>query len=305
LASDTNGEANTKSLSANKANNSQTKTMKSQLTTTVLLTLLLPTLGFAAEPTATSSAGAAPAAADDAAELAKKLANPIAALISVPFQNNFDFGGGPNDDGFRYTLNFQPVVPVTLSEDWNLISRTIVPFIHQSDRIGTSSQTGLGDIVQSAFFSPKAPTSSGWIWGAGPVFLLPTATDDLLGSEKFGIGPTAVVLKQERGWTYGALVNHIWSVAGEDNRADVNATFLQPFLAFTTKRQTTFTLNMESTYDWENEQWTVPINAMVAQLVKIGKMPVQFQAGVRCYAEKPSGGPDWGLRFAVVLLFPK
>jgi hypothetical protein len=267
--------------------------------------LLLPALCFAAEPAATSPVGDAPVAADDAAELAKKLSNPVAALISVPFQNNFDFGGGPNADGFRYTLNFQPVAPFTLTEQWNLITRTIVPFIHQEDMIGNSSQTGLGDITQSFFFSPKAPTSGGWIWGAGPVFLYPSATDDLLGTEKFGLGPTAVFLKQEHGWTYGALVNHLWSVAGNDNRADVSSTFLQPFVSFTTKKQTTFTLNMESTYDWESSQWTVPINVMVAQLVKIGKMPVQFQVGGRYYADGPSDGPNWGLRLAVVLLFPK
>jgi hypothetical protein len=243
--------------------------------------------------------------ADDAAELAKKLSNPVAALISVPFQNNFDFGGGPNDDGFRYTLNFQPVAPFTLNEKWNLITRTIVPFIHQEDMIGNSSQTGLGDITQSFFFSPKEAGTGGWIWGVGPAFLYPSATDDLLGTEKFGLGPTAVFLKQEHGWTYGALVNHIWSVAGNDSRADVSSTFLQPFVSFTTKKQTTFTLNTESTYDWENSQWTVPVNAQVAQLLKIGKLPVQFQVGARYFAEGPSGSPEWGVRFAVVLLFPK
>jgi len=244
-------------------------------------------------------------AADDAAELAKQLSNPVAALISVPFQNNFEFGGGPNDDGFRYVLNFQPVIPISLNTNWNLISRTILPFISQHDLIGTSSQSGLGDTTQSFFFSPKAPTSSGWIWGAGPVLLIPTATDDLLGTEKFGLGPTAVVLKQENGWTYGALANHIWSVAGNDNRPDVNSTFLQPFLSYTTSKHTTFTLNMESSYDWENEQWTVPINAMVAQLVKIGDMPVQFQLGAKYYADGPTSSPDWGIRFSIFLLFPK
>jgi hypothetical protein len=264
------------------------------------------TLAITAAPAA-ESAGAADvtSAADDAAELARKLSNPIAALTSVPFQNNFDFGAGPDGEGFQYKLNFQPVIPVSLSEQLNLISRTIVPFVHQENVVGDSRQSGLSDTVQSLFFSPTAPTGGGWIWGAGPVFLIPTATDELLGSEKFGLGPTAVVLKQEKGWTYGGLVNHLWSVAGEENRADVNATFLQPFLSFTTKKQTTFTLNVESTYDWENEQWTVPLNAMAAQLVRIGKLPVQFQAGARCYVEKPDNGPDWGLRFAVVLLFPK
>jgi hypothetical protein len=137
------------------------------------------------------------------------------------------------------------------------------------------------------------------------VFLLPTATDDLLGGEKWGTGPTAVVLKQADGWTVGALANHIWSFAGEDDRQDVNATFLQPFLSYTTKKQTTFLVNAESTYDWENAQWTVPINVAVSQLVKIGGAPVQFQLGGRYYAESPANGPEWGLRFAVTLLWPK
>jgi hypothetical protein len=273
------------------------QTMKTKLIyLAALCGLSLPT--FAADL-------ASPPAADDEAELAKKLSNPVAALISVPFQSNFEFGGGPNNDGFRYTLNIQPVVPISLNTNWNLISRTILPIISQHDMVGTSSQSGLGDTTQSLFFSPKAPTHGGWIWGAGPAFLIPTATDDLLGTGKFGLGPTTVVLKQEHGWTYGALVNHIWSVAGEGDRPDVSSTFLQPFLSFTTSKQATFVLNTESSYDWKNEQWTVPINLMVAQLVKIGKTPVQFQLGGKYYAEGPSGAPEWGIRFAVILLFPK
>ncbi|RBP35350.1 hypothetical protein DES53_12217 [Roseimicrobium gellanilyticum] len=241
----------------------------------------------------------------DAAELAKQLSNPVAALISVPFQNNFEWGGGPEGDGFRYLLNFQPVVPITLNEEWNMISRTIVPFISQEDMIGRSSQTGLGDITQSLFFSPKNPGPGGWIIGVGPAFLIPTATDDLLGTEKFGLGPTAVLLKQAHGWTFGALLNHIWSVAGDGDRDDVSSTFVQPFLSYTTKKQTTFTLNSESTYDWEHEQWTVPVNLSVAQLVKIGGHPYQFQLGAKYYADGPEGTPDWGVRFSVIFLFPK
>jgi hypothetical protein len=137
------------------------------------------------------------------------------------------------------------------------------------------------------------------------VFLFPTATDDLLGTEKWAAGPTAVVLKQTNGWTYGALVNHLWSYAGSDARQDVNLTYLQPFLSFTTKTQTTFTLNAESTYDWENRQWTLPLNLQVAQLLKIGGAPVQIALGGRYYPEKADNGPDWGLRLAITLLWPK
>jgi len=254
---------------------------------------------------ASGASGTAADAKADAAELAKTLANPIGALISVPFQNNFDFGGGPAGDGFQYRLNLQPIVPFTLNRDWLLISRTILPIVYQENVSETSSQTGLSDTVQSFFLSPVKPTRGGWIWGAGPVLLLPTATDDLLGAKKWGAGPTAIVLKQQNGWTYGALVNQIWSFAGDSDRADVSAAYLQPFVSYTTKKATTFTLNSESTYDWENEQWTVPMNLMVQQLVKISKQPVALTVGGRYYAEKPDGGPDWGLRFAVILLFPK
>ncbi len=254
---------------------------------------------------ASTSLQAAEPATDDAAELAKKLSNPVAALISVPLQNNFDFGGGPKDDGFRYTLNVQPVIPFSLNNDWNLISRTIVPFIHQENIIGRTTQSGLSDTVQSLFLSPANPTAGGWIWGAGPVLLLPTATDDRLGTEKFGLGPTAVALKQDGAWTYGVLANHLWSVAGNGSRQEVNATFLNPFVSYQFKTLTTATVTTESTYDWHNSQWTVPLAASVSQLVRFGKQPVSFSLGARYYADKPTGGPDWGLRFSVAFLFPK
>jgi hypothetical protein len=255
-----------------------------------------------AQQDATASGGGGKA--DDAAELAKKLQNPVASLISVPLQSNWDFGIG-SANAMRYTLNVQPVIPFSLTTEWNLITRTIVPFIHaESPVAGGDDAGGLGDITQSFFLSPSAPTSRGWIWGAGPVFLYPSATDDALGAGKWGAGPTAVLLKQDSGWTYGLLANHIWSFAGWGDR-NVNATFLQPFVSYTTKSYTTFGLNTESTYDWENSQWTVPINVLISQLVKIGGKPVQFQVGYRYYAEKPDGGPDWGLRFTVTFLFPK
>jgi len=238
-------------------------------------------------------------------ELAMKLQNPVASLISVPIQSNWDFGYG-SANAMRYTANVQPVIPISLNADWNLITRTILPIVYaESPVVGGSSKFGLGDMVQSFFFSPKAPTSGGWIWGAGPVALWPTSTDNALGVGKFGAGPTVLALKQQDGWTYGLLANHLWSYTGSGNTADVNATFLQPFVSFTTKKFTTYGLNTESTYDWENKQWTVPLGATVAQLIKVGDQPIQFTLGTKYYADKPSGGPDWGLRFVVTFLFPK
>ena len=240
-------------------------------------------------------------------ELAKKLSNPIASLISVPFQFNYDSDIGPNDKGDRYLLNIQPVIPISMNDDWNIISRTILPVVKQDDIYpGAGSQSGLGDVVQSLFFSPKQPAESGWIWGAGPVFLLPTATDDLLGADKWGIGPTAVVLKQNGPWTYGALANHIWSVAGDSDRQDIRTTFLQPFLSYTTKTATTFAVNTESTYDWKSKQSAVPLNAVATQVLKFGNQLVSVGCGVRYWADSTDGGPEgFGVRLLFTLLFPK
>lgn len=245
--------------------------------------------------------------AHDSADLAKKLNNPVAAMISVPFQFNYDSEIGPERDGERIQMNLQPVVPIALNDDWNMISRTILPVIDQKDIFpGAGSQFGLGDTTQSLFFSPAHPGESGIVWGLGPAFLVPTGTDELLSAEKWGAGPTLVVLKQSGGWTYGALMNHIWSFAGDSDRDDVSATFLQPFLSYTTHDAWTFGINSESSYDWEAEQWSVPINVTVSKLVTFGHQPVSLGGAVRYWADSTDGGPHgFGARAIVTFLFPK
>ena len=269
-------------------------------TAAALLCAAVPTPAPAAEP-----ASAPGASEDQAAELAKQLSNPISSLISVPFQANEDFNIGPAN-GNRFYLNIQPVIPISLNTDWNLIVRTILPIISQTDVFGHSgTQSGLGDTTQSFFLSPKAPGPGGIIWGLGPVGYYPTATNTLLGPDKWGLGPTFVALVQKKGWTIGILANQIWSVGGDNNDPNISSTFLQPFINYTTKTHTTFGVDTESTYDWIDNQWTVPINLFVSQILKIGKQPVSIQLGGRYYADGAKGGPDWGLRLNFTLLFPE
>ncbi|AHZ68144.1 hypothetical protein OU5_1065 [Pseudomonas mandelii JR-1] len=247
---------------------------------------------------------------DSQAELAKQSLNPVAALYSVPIQYNWNQKLGPSGEGYQSVTNIQPVLPFTLNDEWNLISRTILPVIDQHGLVpgGQADKSGVGDVTQSFFFSPKHPTASGWIWGAGPVILVPTGSDELLSGEQWGAGPTVVALKQSNGWTRGILANHIWSLdhSPPDDKDKINQTFLQPFFSYTTPTYTTFGINTESTYDWQTREWSVPINLFVTQLFKVGHQPMSLQVGPRYWAESPKDGAQgWGFRVAYTLLFPK
>jgi len=241
------------------------------------------------------------------AELAQELSNPLADLMSIPIQMNYDRDIGPLDDGWKLQTNIQPVIPFSLNVDWNLITRTIVPVINQEDIFpGSGSQFGLGDINLSLFFSPKKPTSSGVTWGIGPVLLFPTATDSLLGGKKWGAGPAAVALTTRGPWTIGILANHLWSYGGDSDRQDISSTFVQPFAAYTWPSAWTVSVQSESTYNWKSEKWSVPINAAVSKLTRLGRLPVSLQAGVGYWAESPETGPE-GFRFRLqaTLVLPK
>ena len=241
------------------------------------------------------------------AELAQELSNPIADLITVPVQMNFDDNYGPDDDGWKLQTNIQPVVPFSLNDTWTLITRTIMPVIYQEDIIpGSGSDFGLGDINMSLFLSPQDPKYGKLIWGVGPVLLFPTATETLLGGEKWGAGPALVALTMQGQWTIGMLANHIWSYAGDSDRQDISNTFMQPFVAYTTPTAWTYSVQSETTYNWETEKWSVPINVAIAKLVRLGKLPVSLQAGVGYWAESPDAGPEgWRFRLQANFVLPK
>lgn len=248
----------------------------------------------------------ATARAEDATDLAKKLANPVASLISVPFQFNYDDGLGATNGGHRWLVNFQPVIPISLGEDWNLISRTIIPFIANDNVVPSTSPSGVGNITQSFFFSPKAPTRGGLIWGVGPVLVLPTSTDTQFGPDQFAAGITGVVLRQTGPWTIGVLANQVWDVGGGSTN-DINNTYLQPLVSYTTHKAWTFTLNSESNYDWVSDQASVPINFMVSKVAKLGgRQPISIGGGIRYWANPAPNGPEgWGARLIVTFLYPK
>ncbi|MBC9207446.1 transporter [Roseomonas aerophila] len=238
------------------------------------------------------------------ADLAQQLQNPIASLISVPFQNNLDFGGGPGNDGFGNTLNIQPVVPLRLNDDWTVISRSIIPIIHQ-ERYSAEHETGLGDITQSFFFSRRSDVP-GLTLGVGPAVLLPTATRPAFQSRQWGAGPTAVVVQQSGSWTMGVLANHLWGFADSADRRgrpDLNQTFMQPFVSHNFSNGFAATATLEASYDWTGRQWTLPLAAGVSQLVNIGQTPVNLVAQARYWFDGPSNAPEWGLRFAAVFVF--
>jgi hypothetical protein len=247
-----------------------------------------------------------PVCADDGADLAKELTNPLADLMTIPIQMNFDKDIGAEDEGERLRINIQPVIPFHINENWNLISRTIVPLIFQDDIfLSQGSQSGLGDISLSLFLSPKQATKNGLLWGIGPIFLLPSATDSLLGGEKWGAGPTAVVLTMRGPWTMGVLANHVWSFAGDDDRSDISSTFVQPFVSYTWSNAWTLSLQSETDHNWKTEKWSVPVNLALSKLVYFGRLPVSLQAGMGYWLDSPETGPEgWRFRLQMNFVLP-
>ncbi|MGC2529584.1 MAG: hypothetical protein WA639_17675 [Candidatus Acidiferrum sp.] len=264
---------------------------------------------------------ATPAAAANTDALRNAAQNPVASLISVPLQENFNFGIGPSDRT-QNVLNVQPVIPLSVSQNWNLIVRWISPVIYQPLPVpqppGTPLQTtgvyGLGDMNPSFFLVPK---KSKIIWGIGPTIVLPTATNTTyLGQGKLSMGPSVVALVQPPHWTIGFLANNVWSVAGHANfntdgtvnKPPVNQFLLQWFVNYNMKKGWYLTTSPIITANWRGTNsnvWTVPFGGGVGRIMKLGFQPVNISASFYGNAVHPPGASPWGLRLQFVLLFPK
>jgi hypothetical protein len=248
-----------------------------------------------------------PAAAVSTNALQKAVQNPIASLISVPVQNNNNFNIEP-DNRTQDVLNIQPVIPAKIGENWNLITRIITPIIYQPTVSQPVNQGayGFGDLNPSFFLSPAKPGKI--IWGVGTAVVLPTATNPSLGQGKWSMGPTVVVLAQPGKWTLGALVNNVWSFAGQSSRADVNQMVFQYFINYNLKHGYYITWQPTLTANWEatnGGRWVVPFGGGVGRIMKLGFQPVSLTAQVYGNAVHPAGASPWGLRLQISFLFPK
>jgi hypothetical protein len=250
------------------------------------------------------------AADENATELAKKAQNPVADMISLPFQYNANYNFGPLNKR-QDVLNIQPVYPVHFNSDWNIITRTIIPIISQPPVAqDQDTTTGLGDIQFSAFLSPIKPTAGGWIWGAGIIAQFDTAKNDRLGQGKTGLGPTAVALRIDGPWLFGALINNIWSVSG-GYRPDVNQMLIQPFINYNYPKHPGryLTFSPIITANWEatgsGNTWLLPLGGGIGQIFRIGKQPINAQISAYYNVARPDDAPNWQLRLQIALLYPK
>ena len=238
---------------------------------------------------------------DAMTELAKQEQNPLARLIRVQFEDNAQLGFGP-DNGVLNFLRIQPVIPFDLSEDWSLIARPVIPIVHQP---WPESVDGLGDIGLQLLLSPEK--SGKFIWGVGPAFLFPSATDKIIGTGKWSAGPAVVGAYTSGPWVVGAIVNQLWSFAGDDSRQDVNAMTLRPFINYNLSNGWFLGSSPTITASWEadNNRWLVPLGGGVGKVFAIGKKHMSIVLEGYYHVVSPEIGPDWQLRLQVTFLLPK
>jgi hypothetical protein len=274
--------------------------------------LLLWPLGMAAAQDAGPADAGAATAAPSADDLRKQAQNPLATLISLPFEQSLDFGA---PDGTAYVLNVQPVIPINLG-DWNLINRTIIPFASVSGEIGGlpglpegakgGRVWGLGDINHTSFLSPA---NSGPItWGVGPSIQLPTATDSQLGTEKWSIGPSSVFLVQPAPWSIALLVRQIWSFAGKSDRQDVSQFVIQPFINYNLNDGWYLVSEPAFIANWEahdDQRWTAQVGGGFGRLFTIGEQPINIRGQGFYNVERPDSAPEWIATLNIAFLFPK
>lgn len=248
---------------------------------------------------------ASPAGADALFELAKKVANPLADLATLPALYNWDQRLGSEQDGTSNYVRFQPVLPLHVDEDWNVISRLYMPVIEQSDvDPGSGTDVGLAGVNLSFFLSPRGTAARGLTLGLGPVVGFP-ASESALGSQAWSLGPTAAIVWQPGPWTVGFLTRQLWSVAPAPGQAAINEIYLQPFMSYTTPDAWTFGINSESTCYWTDDEASVPINVSATKLFRLGGVALSVGPGVRYWVESPQNGAHgWGLRFETTLVFP-
>ena len=245
-----------------------------------------------------------------AGELAKMAQNPVGNLASVPFRNNTNFNTAPLS-GTQNILNIQPVIRIDVKKDWNITTRTIMPLIWQPASVpGQGNTFGLGNIQLSAFLSPSESGPGGLIRGAGAIVQMPTNTDDVLGNKNWGLRPTAVVLKLEKGspWVYGALFNNIWSLSSDKQGGRYNNFLLQPFLNYNFPGGLYLTTSPIITANWEaasDQRWTVPVGGGIGKIFHLGKLPVNTQLSGYYNVVHPDEDPNWQLRLQVQFMFPK
>ncbi|MGD2011292.1 MAG: hypothetical protein PVI76_09360 [Desulfobacterales bacterium] len=279
-----------------------------------LISIAVSAFFFWTAAMASDQMGAQPPAskAQGGGDLRAAVQNPVGAMYSLPLKFSFDYGAPNGEASF---LNIQPVLPVTVG-DWNLINRIIVPLIDTPGQVAGTPEipnpppgdgaTGLGDINYSLFVSPAKP--KGFIWGLGPSIMLPTASDEQLGSEKWSAGPTGVILAQPKWGTYGGLVRQLWSFAGDDDRDSVNQMLIEPFINYNLDGGWYLISDMILTANWNassGQRWTVPLGGGVGKLLKIGNQAINVRTEAYYNVAKPDSAPNWQWGFTVQFLFPK